>query len=207
MNDYIIRLEKDGEQRATEGLVRDAFWNVYRPGAYEHAVLHVMRDSVDFIDELNLVMEREGELIGQAVFVKSCIKLDGGGELPTLTLGPICIKKELQGRGYGRALLDYAFERAADIGYGAVLFEGNIDFYGKSGCVTASDYGIRYHGLDDGDDTSFFLCRELKSGYLANAAGEYSAPSIYFVSKEHLEAIDKAFPEKEKKKLPGQLFD
>ncbi len=166
MNDYIIRPEKDGEQRATESLVRDAFWNVYRPGAYEHAVLHVMRDSVDFIDELNLVMEREGELIGQAVFVKSCIKLDVGGELPTLTLGPICIKKELQGRGYGRALLDYAFERAADIGYGAVLFEGNIDFYGKSGCVTASDYGIRYHGLDDGDFIPSFDITLRKADFL-----------------------------------------
>ena len=39
-NDYIIRLERKEEYREVENLVREAFWNVYRPGCLEHYVLN-----------------------------------------------------------------------------------------------------------------------------------------------------------------------
>ena len=42
-NNIIIRLEKPEEYRAVEELVRDSFWNVYRPGCLEHFVLHELR--------------------------------------------------------------------------------------------------------------------------------------------------------------------
>ena len=35
-NDYIIRLEQEKDHRAVEELVRDSFWNEYRPGCLEH---------------------------------------------------------------------------------------------------------------------------------------------------------------------------
>ena len=48
-------------------------------------------------------------------------------------MGPICITPELKRQGYGKKLLDYSLEKAAAMGFGAVLFEGNIGFYGNSG--------------------------------------------------------------------------
>lgn len=65
-------------------------------------------------------------------------------------MGPICIKNEYKRKGYGKILLDYSMEKAAELGCGALCFEGNIDFYGKSGFKQASEYGIRYHGLPEG---------------------------------------------------------
>ena len=41
-NDIIIRLEKKVEYREVEKLVRESFWNVYKPGCSEHYVLHVL---------------------------------------------------------------------------------------------------------------------------------------------------------------------
>ena len=38
-NDYVIRLEKKKDYREVENLVRESFWNVYRPGCLEHYVL------------------------------------------------------------------------------------------------------------------------------------------------------------------------
>ena len=35
-NDYIIRLEKAEDYKETENLVRECFWNVYKPGCDEH---------------------------------------------------------------------------------------------------------------------------------------------------------------------------
>ena len=205
-NDYIIRLEKKEEYRKVEELVRESFWNVYRPGCLEHYVLHTLRDDEAFVPELDFVMEKDGRPIGQNVFVKAKIQSDDGREIPIVTMGPICITPELKRKGYGKKLLDYSLEKAAEMGFGAVCFEGNIDFYGKSGFAFASKFGIRYHGLPEDADSSFFVCRELIPGYLDGITGEYATPQGYFVDEAAAEEFDKAFPHKEKLKLPGQLF-
>lgn len=205
-NGIIIRLENKNEQRKVETLVRDSFWNVYRPGAFEHYVLHVQRNHPDFVPELNFVMEKDGEIIGQTVFVKANIRTDDNRDIPVLALGPICIANKYKRQGYGKLLLDYGFEKAKEYGAGAVCFEGNIDFYGKSGCVKASTYGIRYHGIPEGEEADFFLCKLLKDGYLDGVTGVYSTPEVYYVEEKDVEEFDKTFPPMEKLKLPGQLF-
>ena len=205
-NDYIIRLERKEDHEKVENLVREAFWNVYRPGCLEHYVLHTMRNAVDFVEELDFVMEKDDEIIGQNVFVKANIKTDDGRVIPIMTMGPICIAPIYKRQGYGKILLDYSLEKAAEFGAGALCFEGNIDFYGKSGFTYASDFGIRYHGLPEGEDASFFLCKELIPGYLDGITGEYATPEIYFVDEAEAEDFDKRFPHKEKLKLPGQIF-
>ena len=205
-NDCIIRLERTEEHRETETLVREAFWNVYRPGCFEHYVLNQLRNDEAFVPELNFVMEKDGRLIGQNIFMRAVIKADDGSDLPIMTMGPICITPELQGKGYGKILLDYSLEKAAELGCGALCFEGNINFYGKSGFTYASEFGIRYHGLPEGADASFFLCKELKNGYLDGISGEYTPPNGYFVDEAQAEEFDKQFPPKEKLKLPTQLF-
>lgn len=152
-NHIVIRLEEKSEYREVENLVRDSFWNVYRPGCLEHYVLNQLRNDPAFVPEL-----------------------------------------------------DYSLEKPAELGCGALCFEGNIDFYEKSGFRQASEYGIRYHGLPEGEDAFFFLCKELIPGYLDGITGEYATPEGYLVDAQEAEAFDKQFLYKEKKKLPGQIF-
>ena len=206
MEDFVIRLERKEDYRKTENLVRESFWNVYRPGCTEHYVLHVLREDPAFIPELDYVMEQGGELIGQNMFMKTVIDADDGRTIPVLTMGPICIALALKRRGYGKKLLDFCLEKAVAMGFGAVLFEGNIGFYGKSGFHYAREYSIRYHDLPEGADDSFFLCRELVPGYLKGVTGFYQTPKAYYGADTEVEAFDKAFPPKQKQKLPGQLF-
>lgn len=205
-NDIRIRPEIPADFRNTEDLVREAFWNVYRPGCLEHYVLHCLRDDPAFVPALDFVMELDGRLIGQTVFMQAEIQADDGRQIPIMTMGPIGILPELKRRGYGKMLLDYSLEKAAGLGCGAVCFEGNIDFYGKSGFTYASEFGIRYHGLPEGEDASFFLCKELMPGYLDGITGEYATPKGYFVDEAACEEFDRQFPKKEKLKLPGQIF-
>lgn len=205
----IIRLENKEDYRKTENLVRESFWNVYRPGCAEHYVLHTLRKDPDFVSELDYVMECDGVLIGQNIFVKAVIKADDGKDIPIMTMGPICITPTLKRNGYGKMLLDYTLEKAKEFGCKAVCFEGNIDFYGKSGFDYANKFGIRYHGLSEDDDASFFLLKELEDGYLSGITGEYATPKGYFAAcdnPEDFEKYESSFPFKEKLKLPGQLF-
>ena len=209
-NDYIIRRETPADYRIVENLVRESFWNVYRPGCVEHFVLKCLRDAEAFVPELDFVMVKDGEIIGQNVFVKAEIRCSDGASFPILTMGPICVAPEWKRQGYGKKLLDFSLEKAAEYGAKAVCFEGNIDFYGKSGFTAASSFGLRYHGLPEGADDSFFLCRELLPHALDAIRGEYATPSCYFAAEENPDGFaryEAAFPSKEKKKLPGQIFN
>ena len=205
-NDIIIRNEKKGEYREVENLVRESFWNVYRPGCSEHYVIHVLRDDPAFVKELDFVMEKDGRLIGQNMFMRTVINTDDGRDLEVLTMGPICITPDLKRRGYGKLLLDYSLKKASEMGFGAVLFEGNIDFYSTCGFDYARKFGIRYHDLPEGADDSFFLCRELIPGYLDGVTGVYQTPKGYYVDDAEVEEFDRGFPPKQKQKLPGQIF-
>ncbi|MBQ4258089.1 MAG: N-acetyltransferase [Clostridia bacterium] len=202
-----IRPEKREEQREVENLIRESFWNVYRPGCSEHYVIHVLRDDPAFVKELDFVMEYDGKIVGQNMFARTVIKADGGGDIPVLTMGPICVTPGLKRKGYGKRLLDYSLGEAEKLGYGAVLFEGNIGFYGKSGFDYARNFGIRYHDLPEGADDSFFLCKELIPGYLKGVTGVYQTPSGYYVKDGDVAEFDRLFPPKEKLRLPGQLFE
>lgn len=168
-------------------------------------MLHCLRKDKDFVQELDFVMEKDNKIIGQNIFMRACITADDGRQISIMTMGPISIAADFKRKGYGKILLDYSIEKARAMGVGAICFEGNIDFYGKSGFTYASEYGIRYHGLPEGADASFFLCKELIPGYLNGITGVYATPAGYAIDEAEAEKFDQQFPYKEKLKLPGQL--
>ena len=96
---YTIRQETPADYRAVEQLTREAFWNVYRPGCTEHYVLHRFRDRPEFVPELDLCLEVEGQIIGHVMFVRAAITADDGRVLPIMTFGPLSIHPDFQRRG------------------------------------------------------------------------------------------------------------
>ena len=175
----IIRPETKDDYRAVENLTRESFWNVYQPGCMEHYVLHCYRDDPAFVPELDFVMELNGELIGQVIYVRSEIDCDDGQTIPIMTFGPIGIAPAYKRQGYGKQLLDYSMEKAREMGAGALAITGNIDF------------------------------KELNPGFLDGVSGTYKDPEGYFICEkdpEGFERFEATFSVKEKKKLPGQLF-
>ena len=73
-----IRRERPEEYFQVENLVRESFWNVYRPGCLEHFVLHRLREDPAFVPELDFVMEKDGRIIGQNMFMRAHIEADDG---------------------------------------------------------------------------------------------------------------------------------
>ena len=58
-SNIFIRSEEKGEYHEVENLVRESFWNEYRPGCMEHYVLHQLRKDAAFVPELDFVLWRE----------------------------------------------------------------------------------------------------------------------------------------------------
>ena len=111
-----IRLEKKEEHQKVENLVRESFWNVYRPGCLEHYVLHQLRNDPAFVPELDFVMllnenGKEDKLIGQNMFMRTAITSEDGRSIPIMTMGPICRKNEYKRKGYGKGVCCMKFQR------------------------------------------------------------------------------------------------
>ncbi len=204
-NQVIIRPERPEDHRATENLVREAFWNVYRPGCLEHYVLHEFRKRPEFCQNLDLLMFCGDELIGQVMFVQNSLRLADGRDLPILTLGPICIHPSRQRQGYGKLLLDHALGLAANTNAAGVFLEGNLDFYGKSGFVVASTLNIHYMDEPADDPVPYFLAKPLDAATLRGVEARYRIPEGYLVDERLAEEFDRQFPPKERLRLPGQL--
>ena len=73
----------------------------------------------------------------------------------------------------------------------------------RPGCL---EHYVLIPELQEGEDASFFHCKELIPGYLTGISGEYATPEGYFVDEQECEEFDRSFPPKEKLKLPGQLW-
>ncbi len=91
-------------------------------------MLHCYRRDPDFVPELDFVMELDGELIGQVIYVRSEIDCNDGRKIPIMTFGPIGIAPAYKRQGYGKQLLDYSMEKAREMGAGALAITGNILF-------------------------------------------------------------------------------
>ena len=134
-----LRHEAPADRRAVETLVREAFWNVYKPGCDEHYYLHLLRQSPAFRPELTFVCEADGVLAGQIACASSSIEREAGGRLDTVTFGPLAVLPSFQGKGLARALVCHALRQAQALGEQAVVILGDPRHYGRYGFAYAPD--------------------------------------------------------------------
>ncbi len=196
-----IRPEVPGDYAAVEALVREAFWNVYQPGCYEHHYLHLLRRSPAFRGDLTFVCETEGRPAGYLACSSSSIALCGGGRLETITFGPLAVLPALQKQGLARALVCHALRAAQAMGERAAVILGDPRHYGRYGFWCGEKWGI---SLEDGQYLPGLQAVELQPGALRAAAGRFQEGFVYQPDEAELDAFDAAFPPKEKAVTPSQ---
>ena len=76
-----IRKEYPSEYHEVENLVREAFWNVYRPGCAEHLILHQFRQHPNYLENLSKVILVDGQFAGQIMFSKAQLRHEQTGEV------------------------------------------------------------------------------------------------------------------------------
>lgn len=205
-----VRVESKEDYRVVEELTREAFFNVYLPGCKEHYVLHKFRESDNFIKELSLVLELDGNIIGHVMFAKSKVKLQDGSYKDVHTFGPFSIRPNYQKHGYGEFLLNAALNKAKELGVKVLLACGSIDYYKKFGFSLASSRNVRYAFAESNDKVvPYFLINEFDKSYLNASPCSYQDPDEYFVADKEpvsFEKYEETFPYKEKKKTDTQIF-
>ncbi len=204
-----IRQEHEAETLQVENIVRDAFWNVYRPGCHEHLILHHYRADSNYLKDLSKVMTIDGRLIGQILFSRAELVHEKTGEVkPIATFGPVSILPEYQRYGYGSQLIHASLSEARHAGIELILIFGNPDYYRKFGFVCANEHGVYLKDQNRADILPFVMIKPLTEPPTVdreNGLWLYTEPTGYHVDLEEFEVFDRKFPFKEKLKLPGQL--
>lgn len=94
--------------------------------------------------ELDFVMYKDEELIGQNMFMKATIAADDGRKIPIMTMGPICIKNEFKGKGYGKCCLIIPWKKQQILAAGHCVLKGILIFTAKAALsrLVSSEYVI-----------------------------------------------------------------
>lgn len=197
-----LRPESPADFRAVEELTRNAFWNHHAPGCDEHYLAHILRESSDFVPELDYVAVHDGKVVGNIMYTRAKIVLDRGGEREVLCFGPLAVDPAFQGQGVGGALIERTKTLAQELGYKAILIFGDPEYYSRFGFIPAERYGV---GTSWGVYIISLQALELQPGALEDCAGYFQESGDYQIDPEASAAFDKGFPPKEKVSgLPSQ---
>ena len=142
MNNITIRQETPSDYPAVFELVRSAFKNLEHSDNQEQFLVERLRKSKNFIPELSLVAEVEGEVVGYILLTKISIVDNGQLSGKSLALAPVAVLNEYQGMGIGGKLILEAHNRARDLGYESVILLGHEGYYPKFGYQKAELFGI-----------------------------------------------------------------
>ena len=197
-----LRPESPADFRAVEELTRNAFWNHHAPGCDEHYLAHILRESSNFVPELDYVAVQDGKVVGSIMYTRARIVLDRGGERGVLCFGPLAVDPAFQGRGVGGALIERTKTLARELGYKAILIFGDPEYYSRFGFVPAERYGV---GTSWGVYIISLQALELQPGALEDCEGYFEESRDFQIDPEKSAAFDKGFSYKEKVEgLPSQ---
>ena len=182
-------------------MTRRAFYNLYIPGCVEHYLVRVMRDHEDFIPELDLVAELDGQVVGNIMYTKAKLADEQGSVKDILTFGPLCVAPEHQRKGIGKRLMEHSFQKAAELGYDAVVIFGSPANYVSSGFQSCKRFNVSVEG---GKFPSAMMVRELRPGALDGRRWVYQDSPVMAIDEAEARRYDDSLEPMEKRHLPSQ---
>lgn len=134
----VIRMENENDYSRVYDVVKKAFENAEECDGQEQELVTALRTSDNFVPQLSLVAEVDGEIVGHIMFTKIRI-----GNNVELALAPLAVIPEYQRQGIGMALIQEGHQRAKAQGYRYSVVLGSEHYYPKAGYVPATKFGIR----------------------------------------------------------------
>jgi putative acetyltransferase len=137
-SDLVIRPEHPSDAEGIRDLLDAAFEH---PQGADHAAESVLVEDLradgDLLPALTFVAELDDEVAGYVACSRATM-----GEGPSVGLGPLAVRPDLQGQGIGSALVAAVVATADQQGEPALVLLGDPGYYEAFGFETASDRGI-----------------------------------------------------------------
>jgi len=116
---------------------------------------------------------------------------EAGVEHEVLTLGPVSVLPEYQGKGAGKALLQHSISEARRLGHGAIVFYGHPDYYPRVGFRRAKEFGIT---TASGKNIDALMAMPLYDGAFQGISGRFHEDPVCQIDPEEAAEFDKRFP-------------
>lgn len=169
MNQTItIRKEESFDHNWVIELTEKAFETLEISDHNEGKLVDKLRKAPTFIEELSLVAELDGQVVGHILFTPIIID-NGQQQFRSLVLAPVSVLPEFQKRGIGGQLIRAGHQKAIELGFQSVILIGHPEYYPRFGYKPASTWGIKTHYELPSDDV--FMAVELIEGALSNVSG------------------------------------
>ena len=169
MNQTItIRKEKSFDHNWVVELTEKAFETLEISDHNEGKLVDKLRKAPTFIEELSLVAELNGQVVGHILFTPIIID-NGQQQFQSLVLAPVSVLPEFQKMGIGAQLIRAGHQKVVELGFQSVILIGHPEYYPRFGYKPASTWGIKTHYELPSDDV--FMAVELTEGALSNVSG------------------------------------
>ena len=199
-----IRLEEETDYREVEELVRNAFWNIYRPGAFEHFIVHNLRNDDCRIQKLAYVIEKDDLIVGSINYSRGKIFFEND-VVDAVVLGSVAIDGNCQGQGWGTELIGYTLDLADRCGIPLIFVIGDENYYSKFGFESASRYNVFLDGTDLNGENPFFMIRIFDVDAISFKNAIFKNPDAFNVDEGDVDEFDRRFEYKKKLVQDGQL--
>ncbi|MEE1129425.1 MAG: N-acetyltransferase [Methanobrevibacter sp.] len=199
-----LRLENEKDFFEVEKLVRNSFWNIYRPGAFEHYIVHHLRNDKCFMKNLAYIIEDDDKIIGHINYSWGLIDYDDE-KIYAAVLGPVSIHENYQNQGFGSKLIDFTLSLTEKEEIPFVFVIGDENYYHRFGFESASKYGLFLEGTNTAEKCPFFMIKVFDKNKLKNKVGIFHNPEVFNVNQRDVDEFDKKFEFREKLVLDTQL--
>ena len=202
MKTVIIRQEEKADYPGSEAMVRRAFYNRQNPGCVEHYLLHILRESSDYLPAYSFLAEVEGRIVGAIYFSKAFIKT-AKGDVPIVTFGPLAVDPLYQGLGIGRQLFEKSVSLLRKSPYPGIAIYGEPNYYPRLGFQRAKLFGITD---PEGNVYDPLMVYELRKDGFKGVQGQLFQSPIFEKGNEPkaVAAFDLLFPPYPKLKVQAQ---
>jgi Predicted acetyltransferase len=195
MSELIITTIDPRRRHQAAQVVRDAFWDLYRPGCLEHLILDLAHTAPAYLPGLELTADLDGELVGVGLATAADVVAADGSRTPVAYLGPLAVTPGCQREGVGGALLRELLRRCADLDLPGAFLYGDPGYYRRFGFADAERWAVT---TPDGANFAAFQGVELRPGALTGVSGRLVESSIFEVTTEQADVFDRAFPARDK---------
>ena len=175
MNEIIIRKETAEDYKKTEYMTLRAFWNIHGPGCNEHYLVHLVRESDCYVEELSRVAELNGKIVGLIMYSRARV-VDKDQIHEVITFGPLCVEPTLHNLGVGKKLLEETIPLAREMGYSGIIIFGEPDYYPKRGFKTCDNFGIT---AADGSNSAPFMAYPLDEEKFSKVHGKFYEDEVF----------------------------
>jgi len=134
--DITIRKEEENDYNK----VYEVNWLAFQQ-ENESKLIEKIRKGENFVPELSLVAEIDGEIVGHILF--SRIKIVRDSIFESLSLAPMAVIPEFQKQGIGTKLIKKGIEKAKELGFDSIIVLGHEEYYPKFGFARASNWSIK----------------------------------------------------------------